>query len=331
MTWPLVTHVSTAVAYPGDPYINTWILDWDWYATLHQPLHLFDANAFHPAKDSLAFSENLYGIAMAVFPLRLLGVDALTAHNIALLLGFAFSGFGMFVLGRLVSGSTAAGVAAGVFYAFVPFRFTQLPHVQHVFAGWVPMLLAALLHYARRPAWDRAALFGMALLFNGLSNIHWLLFGTIAVALTVPIALPRRRHWAAIITAAVIAFILLVPFLAPYATVSKLYGMRRAAEIAEFSARPRDWLNPGVSNRLYRHFADTRVDPERWLFPGVLAIAFAAAGLIAQRERRPIAVAALWIALGVVGSFGLHPLFAGFGAVRVFPAQWDPKLGIHVT
>ena len=46
---------------------------------------------------------------------------------------------------RRNSGSAWAGIAAGIFYAFVPFRFTQLPHVQHVFAGWRPMMLVALL------------------------------------------------------------------------------------------------------------------------------------------------------------------------------------------
>src|SRR6266498_3738927 len=156
MTWPLAPNMRTAVAYPGDPYINTWILDWDWYATLHQPLDLFQANAFYPARDSLAFSENLYGIALLLFPLRALGIGALTAHNVALLLGFAFSGFAAFLLGRMISGSALAGIAAGIFYAFVPWRFTQLPHVQHVFAGWLPMMLVALLYYARRPAWGRA-------------------------------------------------------------------------------------------------------------------------------------------------------------------------------
>src|SRR5881628_3234124 len=80
MTWPLARNLSTAVAYPGDPFINAWILDWDWYATLHQPLHLFEANAFYPAKDSLAYSENLYGIALLLFPLRALGAGALTAQ-----------------------------------------------------------------------------------------------------------------------------------------------------------------------------------------------------------------------------------------------------------
>src|SRR5438034_7560861 len=119
MTWPLVRNLRTAVAFPGDPFINTWILDWDWYATLHQPLHLFQANAFYPARDSLAFSENLYGIALLLFPLRALGVDALTAHNVAILLGFAFSGFAMFLLGRMISGSAMGGIAAGMLYAFV--------------------------------------------------------------------------------------------------------------------------------------------------------------------------------------------------------------------
>src|SRR5881398_2909851 len=62
MTWPLLPNLRTAVSDPGDPFINVWVLDWDWYATLHQPLRLFEANAIYPAKHSLAFSDHLYGI-----------------------------------------------------------------------------------------------------------------------------------------------------------------------------------------------------------------------------------------------------------------------------
>ena len=136
-------NLGRAVAYPGDPYINTWVLDWDWHATFHQPGRLFQANIFYPAKYSLAFSENLYGIAIVLIPLRLAGISPLTAYNLAILAGFAFSGFGAWLLGRKLTGSSAAGIAAGVFYAFVPFRFTQLSHIQHVWGGWLPVLLAA--------------------------------------------------------------------------------------------------------------------------------------------------------------------------------------------
>src|SRR5438477_5876786 len=101
MTWPLARNFTRAVPDPVDSYINTWILDWDWYATFHQPLQLFDANAFYPARYSLAYSENLYGIALLLFPFRALGVTPIAAHNLAILGGFAFSGFGAYLLGRL--------------------------------------------------------------------------------------------------------------------------------------------------------------------------------------------------------------------------------------
>src|SRR5437870_2590082 len=165
MTWPLAPNINRAVAYPEDPYINTWILDWDWYATLHQPRHLFDANAFYPARDSLAFSENLYGIALLLFPFRAAGVPPVAAHNLGILTGFALSGFGAYLLGRLITGSAMAGVAAGVFYAFLPFRFTHLPHVQHVWGGTIPIMLTSLLWYSQKPSWRRASLFAAAFLF----------------------------------------------------------------------------------------------------------------------------------------------------------------------
>ena len=145
MTWPLARLLPVAASDPGDPYLNAWILDWDHHATFHQPLSLFDANAFHPARFALAFSENLYGVALVLMPFRFAGVGALAAYNIGILLGFAFSGFGAYVLGRKLTGSAMAGIAAGIFYAYVPFRFTQLSHIQHVWGGWLPLLLAALL------------------------------------------------------------------------------------------------------------------------------------------------------------------------------------------
>src|SRR5438270_9533154 len=147
LTWPLVTALDCAVIYPDDPYINTWILDWDWYATVHQPLSLFEANLFFPAHDALAFSEHLYGLALPLMPLRFAGVSPLTAHNIGILLGFVLSGVGMFVAARAAGLARSAGFAAAVFYAFVPFRFTHLHQIQYVWSCWPPVRLAAFLWY----------------------------------------------------------------------------------------------------------------------------------------------------------------------------------------
>jgi hypothetical protein len=318
MTWPLARNLDRAVSDPGDPYITIWVLDWDWWATLHAPLSLFDANAFFPAKYSLAFSENLYGLAVLLFPLRLFGVGPITAHSLAVLAGFAFSGFGMYILGRRLTDSWIAGIAAGVFYAFVPFRFTHLPHVQHIWGGWLPLMLAALLAYAERPTRRRAIFFAAAFAMNGLTNIHYLFFGALATAITAVLLLPRDK-WRELAFATAGALLLLAPFLYPYAAAAQLYGMQRTwAEVAHFSAVASDWL-PGFV-----------AEPERRLYPGALAYVVALVALFVARRRKPqLALALLWIAIGFLGSLGLNFVLheflfgavPGFRAVRV-PARW---------
>ncbi len=317
MTWPLAPNVTRAVSDPGDPYINTWILDWDWYATFHAPLELFHANAFHPAKYALAYSENLYGLAVFLFPLRLLGVAPLTAYNVAMLAGFAFCGFAAYLLALRLTGSWIAAMAAGVFYAFLPFRFVHVAHLQHVWGGWLPLLLLMLLRYAERSTRKRAIAFAAVFVVNGLTNIHYLLFGAFATGITALLLLPREK-WRELALAMAGALLVLAPFLYPYAAVAKLYGMQRTyEEVARFSAVARDWL-PG------------QTEAERKLYPGLLAYVAAVASLLVARKYKPqFLLALLWIAIGFLGSLGLNfePhtfLFGavpGFRAIRV-PARW---------
>ena len=316
-TWPLAPNLDRAVADPGDPLITIWILDWDWWATLHQPLSLFHANTFHPAKYSLAYTENLYGIAVLLFPLRAIGVGPVVAHNVALLTGIAFCGFGAYLLAWHLTRSCAAALAAGVFYAFVPFRFVHLSHVQHAWGGWLPLMLWALVRYTQKPTWKRGAVFAALFVMNGLSNIHYLFFGALATAVTAALLVPRSA-WRELVVPLVIGLIVLAPFLYPYAAVQKLYGMQRGyEEVLRYSALPIDWLTDPE-------------EPERRLYPGALALIVSALALfVARREKAKLALAALWIAIGFAGSLGLNFVFheflfggvPGFRAIRV-PARW---------
>jgi hypothetical protein len=318
MTWPLLPNLGRAVSDPGDPYVNTWILDWDFWATLHQPLTLFDANVLYPAKLSLAFSEHLYGIALLLFPLRVVGVPALAAHNVAMLFGFAFCGFAMYLLAWRLTRSWIAGLAAGVFYAFVPFRFTHLPHLQHVWGGWLPLMLLMLLLYAKQPARRHAIAFAVCFAMNGLSNVHYLFFGAVACGVTAALLIPRRA-WRELAIATGGACLVLVPFLAPYALFAKRYGLQRTwEETYGYSAQASDWITRFVAH------------PERRLYPGALALIVAFLALIvARREKPKLALGLLWIALGFCGSLGLRFEFhrflfgavPGFRAIRV-PARW---------
>jgi len=325
MTWPLAVNLGRAVTDPGDPYITIWILDWDWWATLHGPLSLFDATAFYPAKDSLAYSEHLYGLAALLFPLRAVGVGPVVAHNVGMLAGYAFCGFAAYLLGWRLTGSWIAGMAAGVFYAFLPFRFIHLPHIQHIWGGWLPLLLLMLLRYAERPSRRRAIAFAAVFLINGLTNVHYLFFGAFAVAVTAVLLLPRRT-WRELALATAAALVLLVPFLYPYAVVAKLYGMQRGwDEVLRYSAFASDWVTST--------WGPGHLEPERWMFPGWLSYAVSAPALVLawrrRQDRAPLMLALLWIAIGFLGSLGLHFEFhkflfgavPGFRAIRV-PARW---------
>jgi hypothetical protein len=286
LTWPLALHLDTAVPDRGDPLLNAWIIDWVCHALTHAPLDLYDAPIYHTGRYPLAYSENMVGIALIVLPFHLAGLPALTTYNIALLLGFAFAGYGAWVLARLVTRSTPAALVAGIFFAFASFKVAHIQHVQIIWSGWLPLLLAALLVYWRRATTRHAVLLGGAFLMNGLTNIHWLLFGGFTLAVTIAClarAEPRRERafWLRLGAALLIASFVLLPFLIPYQIVANEYGARRTTFEARLgSASFIDWLVPSSRNWLYGDLADPALHrDERELFPGALILCLAIAGV----------------------------------------------------
>lgn len=79
-------------------------------------------------------------------------------------------------------------MAACAAFAFLAYRFDHLAHVRIVWSGWLPILLAAILLFAEKPTRRRAALFAAAPTMNGLTNIHWLLLGSLAALLGFAVA-----------------------------------------------------------------------------------------------------------------------------------------------
>jgi len=376
LTWPLARVLDTAVSDLGDPLENAWILDWDNNALTHGHA-LFEAPILVPAHKTLAFSENLLCIAVVVLPFHLAGLHPLVVYNIAFLLGLAFCGYGASVLARLVTRSTAAAIVAGVLYAFPSFHVDHFSHLQILWAGWLPLLLAALLTYWRTPTNLHAFFVAATWLMNALCNIHYLLFGTIAVVVTL---LVLRRELLRLAIALGIAALLLLPVLLPYRAVSELYGIRRTQnEAMAGSADLSDWLRASPRSRAYAPYTSEFI-PERSLFPGLLSIILTGAALVLPSEKRtwrllavdalivaalimsyattdasdifimvlvalvivrwrlapdavrmplPYAIGLLWIAIGVIGSLGLHTPFHQFLYRRLFvfqsirvPARW---------
>jgi hypothetical protein len=293
MTWPWVLHLRDAVADRGDPYMIAWTLWWDYHQTFTDPLRLFDANVFYPYHYTLAFSENDYGLALLFFPLFALGLKALTVNAVATFLGFAFCGYGAFRLTRTLTRSTGAAWVAGIVFAFVPYRFQVLSHLHYLFAGWIPLLLEALVLFARAPTRRRAAWLGVAFFMNALTCISWFLMTSVPLALTVALLVARDREllrdrafWMRGATAVGLATLALLPFLIPYYRVSVMYGLRwEPWEFAFNSPSPIHWLGSESRNKLWHNFGAHLPGPHR-LFPGIFAPLLALAALRVRRRPR---------------------------------------------
>lgn len=334
MTWPLLPNLDRAVTDPGDPYLVTFILDWVAARIAAGSLDVFDAPILHPAAQSLAFTEHLIGLGMLALPLRALGIAPLATYNILFLLGFVVSGLAAWLLAWHLSRSRTAAMAAAIFYAFVPYRMGQATHLQHVWSAFLPLALWALLRLRERPTWGRAAVFSLSVTLLGLTNVHWLLFGSVALCISAIVLAAggtQQPRFAGVFAASFsLAILLLLPTLLPYRSVSREYGAaRQESEVKAYSASATDWLVPAAYQRTY----DTpRPDhePERRLFPGVILLAGTAAGLVAARRTAAFPVLIAWLILGWVGSLGVHSpfhrwlfeYFEPFRAIRV-PARWS--------
>jgi len=149
-TWPLVLHMPSRIAPDlGDPVRTAWEVAWVGHAMLHNPLHLFDANAFYPHPLSLAFSDSLLGYGPAGF----IGsgtVAALVRYNLLFLFAWSLCFFGAYLLARELGLGRLGAAAAGAAFAYAPYRVTEAGHLHVISSGGLPLALFLLLRGYRR-------------------------------------------------------------------------------------------------------------------------------------------------------------------------------------
>jgi hypothetical protein len=149
-SWPLVLHMSSRISPDlGDPLRTAWEIAWVGHAMLHSPLHLFDANAFYPRQLSLAFSDSLLGYGPAAF----FGsgtVAALVRYNLLFLGAWSLCYLGAYLLARELGLGRLGSAAAGIAFAYAPYRVTEAGHLHVISSGGLVLALFLLLRGYRR-------------------------------------------------------------------------------------------------------------------------------------------------------------------------------------
>ena len=286
-SYPLVLALDSTIGQHGDSYFSVWRLAWVAHQIRTDPSRLFDANIFYPQSTTLAYSDAMLAPALVVAPLHWMGVSPLLVYNLTLLAAFVASGVAAYALVQHLTGSTAAAVLGGMVFAFAPYRMEHFDHLELQFAFWIP--LAAL-------AWHRAAegdrltdhlKVGAFTAAQILSSIYYGIFlltwlGVITVVWHV--RAPRRAARALVLSLALPLAVIAI-YSVPYQHSHKAVGDRPRAEVADYSARPLDFLSTPANNWLYGPTAPWGAN-ERHLFPGVMALALAVAGLWGTADPR---------------------------------------------
>jgi hypothetical protein len=250
----------------------------------------FDANIFYPEKGTLAFSEAMLVQGALAAPIMAASGDAVLAYNVSSFAGFVLTGWTFCLLVRRWTDSWSAGYVAGSLAAFNAFTLVQLTHLQFLHAEFVALMLFALdrLMVARHGVTRVGLAAGFAL--QALTSIYLMVF---SIWMLLFASLARTRElWSdgaaalkRVAAAGIFAALVLSPYLAEYAAVSKTMGFARAADEEEAAS----WANyVSTGSRLHfqtwsRQFNGLATSNT---FPGIAALALV---VIALSERRSAA------------------------------------------
>ncbi len=262
-SWPLVLHLSSRISPDlGDPVRTAWQVAWVGHAMLHDPLHVFDSNAFYPHPLSLAFSDSLLGYGPAAF----FGsgtIAALVRYNLIFLFIWSLCFVGGYLLARELGLRKLAAAAAAAAFAYAPYRVTEAGHFQVISSGGIALALFLLLRgYRRRSrglliagwlvsAWQISLGFTLGLQFAYLlavlavlAALYWWRAGRPAL----PRALVVITCVGMLLTGAVTVY-----QSRPYLKVADEYptAKRTIKEVENYSSGPAAWISASSENRVW--------------------------------------------------------------------------------
>ena len=216
----------------SDQLLHAWTLDWVYHQLPRAPLQLFDAEIFWPHPEPLALSDHLFGVAMTLLPVRAFTAEPLRVNALGTVLTFVLAGVAVAALVRGVTRNPAAGVVAGVLYAFNPFRSANLDQVQLLADYATPLAFLFLFRFQARGRAVDLVLLALAWAWQLLCSAYLGAFLAPVLGLALLWGLVRGRParrppawaWGA---AAAAAALVVAPFLAPYAHLRTALGLRQ--------------------------------------------------------------------------------------------------------
>lgn len=283
MTWPIAPTMNRAARIDStDAMYAMWNVAWVARAVTTQPGQLFNANIFHPHTGTLAYSEGNIGAGVLAAPAWLATRNVYTAYNSAVLAGFILSFLCTYALVRRLTGSPLAAAAAAVAFAYAPYVYARLPHIQLQMTFGMPLALLAFHRVVDRPSWRSGLVLGAALAIAALASAYYgvligLAIGVGALFYGLQLGLWKdRRYWIAMIVALAALALIILPFFLPYMTIREEGFERTLEEARRYGVNWWGWLASPVKTHRWLLHPDFR----GVAFPGITRVIGGLAGLV---------------------------------------------------
>jgi hypothetical protein len=234
MLWPLPIFMSDRLISPVDPLLNTWIMAWNIHQLQINPLDLFQANIFFPLANTLAFSEHLLVLSLIAAPVILITGNPILGYNFLQFLSYVLSGFAAYLMVYHLTKNRMAGIISGIIFAFHPYRFRQVGHIQNIAIFWIPLCLLYWHKLVKNPKTKYFFLFSLFFVLQVLSCGYLGVFLSVVLLLAMAyyfLFTPKKKILTIskkMIVAAVLAAVVIAPFLYPYMEVKKEHSFERS-------------------------------------------------------------------------------------------------------
>jgi drug/metabolite transporter superfamily protein YnfA len=189
--WPLPLHLTSRLPGEHDIWLFLWNFWWVKKSLLELATSPFWTDwAFHPPGVSLLYHALTPLNSLLAIPFG----SGILAYNTLFIASFALSGYATYLIAHHVTGKISPAILAGYVYAFSPFHWSHLHHLEHLSIQWTAFWFLALLRLKERRTTGRAFAAGIAFALVFYVNTYLGLFSVIlgAIWMTFDLVASRR-------------------------------------------------------------------------------------------------------------------------------------------
>lgn len=256
MLYPLTFNLWSALPDLGDSIHNLWIISWINHKVV-DPLNMFDTNIMYPLQNTGTFAEMQFTSSVIAAPILAITNNPVIAYNILLLLSFILTGYGMFLITKNLTNNFFAALTAGIIFAYFPFKFAHLPHLQMISFQWILFAFYFLQKYFSERKKKDLALFTMffivqAVTFGYLTIFLYFIIGGYIVYNVLPANKEEKIHIIKnILKAFAIILFSTLPFYIPYFKSASSGLTRTLGELKFYGADIFMYLSAPPTNKVY--------------------------------------------------------------------------------